>query len=305
MKNKISEITRKKIADTIELSDVSIEGDLGYHEFLNRIFDLKSLPSYDHRYDNAYSDINCHTRWGDYETKTWMFNDARFNLIRCSDDVFIKVIEESLHPLVCRADDRRQKLKGIYDKLLPNDNFELYVSEIMSSIEIYSVREIAKGPDIAGKKHAIISYFNSEYVSSKIKIMEENLNDNPDLSLGTAKELIETYCKSVLKGKDIEYDKDWELQKLFKRTIDVVDFVDLTNVDNPQQAEKSVKQLLSGCNSIIHGVTELRNAYGTGHGKDKDFVCLPSSYVRFVIATVADIILFLLQINGETTEISE
>lgn len=76
-------------------------------------------------------------------------------------------------------------------------------------------------------------------------------------------------------------------------------------VENPEQASKSIKQIMIGCNNIIQGVAELRIAYGSGHGKDKDFKALPIPYVKFAVASVLDIILFLLQINGENTEIIE
>ncbi len=303
MNNKITEITRKKIADHIELSGIFIGGDLNYADFLNRIFDLEALPSFDKRCSNAFSDIHGHSSWGDYTEITWMFYDSRFNLLKCTDNIFVQFIEESLHPLVCKLDEDRLKLKAVYDKLLPNDKFELYVSETISSMDIYSVREIILGQDITIKKHDIIKMFNSEYVTAKIKVMEDNIVTNPDLSLGTAKELIETCCKSILKSKGIIADKNWELQKLFKETINVLSFIELGKVEKPELAEKSIKQVLGGCNSIIQGVAELRNAYGTGHGKDKDFSHLPIVYVKFIVATISDILLFILQINGETTEI--
>lgn len=108
-----------------------------------------------------------------------------------------------------------------------------------------------------------------------------------------------------MKENSQPYDKNWDLGRLFKETISQLSFIDLSVEDNHAQAERSVKQIIGGCNSVIQGIAELRNAYGSGHGKEKDFTALPSSYVKFVVATVSDIVLFLLQINEENTEVIE
>lgn len=304
-KNKITRITRQKIADEIDIANIALGGRLNYADFLNRIFDLKSLPSYDPRDGHAYGDIYRHSNWGDYQQCSWMFFDARFNLLHCNDDVFIKFVSESIHPVVCSDNRETSTLLDIYNKNLVVDGFEIYVSETISSMPIYGIREILSGPDIASKKEEIKVYLNSAYVNAKIKIMTDAIHSDTDLALGTAKELVETCCKSILKEKRFEYDKNWDLPKLFKETINQLSFVDLASVENPEQASRSIKQIMSGCSNIIQGIAELRNAYGSGHGKDKDFKALPIPYVKFSIASISDIILFLLQIHGENTEITE
>ncbi len=57
IKNKITPITRQKIADEIDIANITLGGRLNYADFLNRIFDLKNLPSYDNRDGHAYGDI--------------------------------------------------------------------------------------------------------------------------------------------------------------------------------------------------------------------------------------------------------
>lgn len=205
------------------------------------------------------------------------FFDARFNLLHCDDDTFIKFVSESIHPVVCSDNREISMLLDIFNKHLAIDGFEVYVSETISSMPIYGVREISLGPDISLKKEDIKRLLNSSYVNSKIKIMVDAINTDTDLALGTAKELVETCCKSILKENSQPYDNNWDLGRLFKETICQLSFIDLSVVDNHAQAERSVKQIIGGCNSVIQGIAELRNAYGSGHGKDKDFTALPSS----------------------------
>ena len=55
--DKITITTRQKIADEITLRKISISGRMDDADFLNRIFDLRSLPSNDARYKDAFGDI--------------------------------------------------------------------------------------------------------------------------------------------------------------------------------------------------------------------------------------------------------
>lgn len=57
---KISIIVRQAIFDEITLNKISWSGRLEEPDFLNGIYDLSKMPSYDSRYDNAYDDIRKH-----------------------------------------------------------------------------------------------------------------------------------------------------------------------------------------------------------------------------------------------------
>lgn len=74
-----------------------------------------------------------------------MFFDARFNLLHCDDDTFIKFVSESIHPVVCSDNRETSMLLDIFNKHLAIDGFEVYVLETISSMPIYGVREICPG----------------------------------------------------------------------------------------------------------------------------------------------------------------
>jgi hypothetical protein len=209
MSNNITSITRQLIADEIETSKISICGKLNDAEFLNRIFDLEQLPSQDKRYKTAFGDISCHSRFGDYETITWMFNDSRFNLLHCNDELFIRFICETLNPAVMHKQEDLDKLKAIYSRYLRGDGYELYIRYNISSMPIYGVRKIETGIDIQEK--SIQQYLDSEYVLSKVNLMKSMVKTNTDLALGSAKELLEIVCKSILSEKKYSYTDDMTL----------------------------------------------------------------------------------------------
>lgn len=60
LKNKITDVTRRHIADEMTIGKIWYHGNQTEPDFLARLFDLKSLPSRDGRYSNAYDDIYQH-----------------------------------------------------------------------------------------------------------------------------------------------------------------------------------------------------------------------------------------------------
>ena len=76
-KNGLSQETRQNIIDGLKIDKVAFSGRLGEVEFLERIFDLKSLPSHDSRFEDAAGDIWQHRvnnfDWDD----DWVYGDSR------------------------------------------------------------------------------------------------------------------------------------------------------------------------------------------------------------------------------------
>ncbi len=107
-------------------------------EFLNRLYPLYTLESMDSRFDNAYDDIQKHSRFGDYE-KDWIFKDERFNLKYCADADLLNFLCMIFHPEV--RDEENKNWKIILDEinhLLKQDGYELYPGSQLSGRNIYS-----------------------------------------------------------------------------------------------------------------------------------------------------------------------
>jgi len=144
---------------------------------------------------------------------------------------------------------------------------------------------------------SISKLIDQNYVIKKVRLMHQSLNDNPHLALGTAKELIETCCKSILTKEGIPFERDWDILKLLKETNKAINLVPF-EVENVEMAKSSVSKILGGFSSIVHGVTELRNSYGTGHGHDANFVMLDSMYVKLAVTAAGEIAVFYLTLQN-------
>ncbi|MNY76603.1 hypothetical protein D3C86_2162410 [compost metagenome] len=49
----------------------------------------------------------------------------------------------------------------------------------------------------------------------------------------------------------------------------------------------------------------MRNDFGTGHGKDANFVVIEPKYAKLIVGVVSEIAIFYLSTNGEFAEIIE
>jgi Abortive infection C-terminus len=114
------------------------------------------------------------------------------------------------------------------------------------------------------KKAAVV--FDAKHLSDQIRRMEESIEKDPALSIGTSKELIETTCKTILasRGKTVAGNPD--IPTLTKETLKVLKLVPESIPDAARGAD-IIKRLLSNLGTIGNGLAELRGLYGTGHGK--------------------------------------
>jgi hypothetical protein len=198
---------------------ISWNGRLEETEFLSRLYDLENMPSTDSRFNNALGDIWQH-RINNYDwDDNWVFGDRRFNLMNCDDVLFLQFLCEMLHPIVRNDNTQVTKLHQIFNEYLSKDNFELIEKTRISDRPIFIGRHKLLGKTTIEKSRKEISnYLSDEYVIKQINLMESAIENSPELAIGTAKELIETICNTILAERQIEVDKNWDLLQLLKQT---------------------------------------------------------------------------------------
>ncbi len=302
MATKISEITRRDIIDMIFLDGINIYGRLEEVDFLSRIWALEELPSTDSRFKNAIGDIWQHTVSNDDWDKDWVFHDSRFNLMRGDDETFLRFLCESIHPVVRAEVTECERLCQLYNSYLKNDGYQLVEKTRVSGKPIYSGRYVgvSGSPGINAVREAV-SGMDVGYISQQITRMEAAVNQDPELAIGTAKELVETCCKSILLEAGVEFTKNDDLPKLVKATVTLLA---LTPDDIPEQAKaaETIKWLLSNLASITYGVAELRNNYGTGHGKVGANKGLQSRHAKLAVGAASTLAVFLVETHQVRAE---
>jgi hypothetical protein len=141
----ISEVTRRALFSDLLKPGRLWFGELDETEFLSRIYDLKTLPSGDPRFVDAAGDIWQHRvnnpeDWPD----DWLLSDARFNLLHGDDAVFLRFLEEVIHPAV-RDDGSVRRIWTVFNDRLSVDGWEFLPVELVSGRIRYAPRRKAVG----------------------------------------------------------------------------------------------------------------------------------------------------------------
>ena len=142
--SQISEITKRDIRET--LSSLNLWGRLDEITFLDRLYDLDALPSYDSRFKTAREDIVKHRIANNDWDDDWIFNDDRFGLRDGSDQVFLSFLAELLHPVVRSDREEVASLARTINGLLAPDGYRLVVKEQISGRPLYGATDIEPQP---------------------------------------------------------------------------------------------------------------------------------------------------------------
>lgn len=104
------------------------------------------------------------------------------------------------------------------------------------------------------------------HIEEHIKALERAVVENSGLAFDLAKTVIESACRTILSERNILFDSDDDLPKLFKLVTTNLPLLPVA-VSSEAEARKSLARTLSGLHTALQGVCELRNAYGfASHG---------------------------------------
>jgi hypothetical protein len=121
--------------------------------------------------------------------------------------------------------------------------------------------------------------------------IRHGIAEDPAQAIGSAKELLETVLKTVIREHGQKSRAD--IPELLKKAQAKLDL-------DPKSASGSetLRRTLSNLGQVVHGVAELRSLYGTGHGRSKSRE-LEIAHARLVVNAAITIATFLLEIWQE------
>jgi hypothetical protein len=288
----ISESARRNIIRTIKSEGIKWSGSLDEVDFLSRIYDLDKLPSYDFRYDSAKEDIYQHRinnlDWQD----DWIFDDERFDLMHCADDKFLRFLCEMIDPIVRQDVEETQNLLELFNEQVKPEGYQI-IEEKTRFGRVHYVHSgiLPKIIDALDQVKDSAEELNSVHLQLEIVRMNSAVQADPPLAIGTAKEFLETICKSILKAVNKPMKGSEDLPELMKLTIEKINPLKLEQTD--PEAYKLVRKTLGSLYTLTQSVAELRNKYGTGHGQDKEVIILEPRYAALIVNAAATLALFL------------
>lgn len=289
---------RQEIIDYYIVHGILWYGNLEDHVFLAKLYDLTKLPSTDNRFTNAYDDIWKHRVANNDWDDDWVFSDKRFCLLNTSDQQFLDFVCMTLHPSV-RADAESRSIKDTLNRLLKTCGY--LIKQDISTLGV--VRYIASeynssAIETAETSSQVVQSINSEYINRQMKRMTEAIEEDTELAIGTAKEFVETVCKSILRERGQVVDKDAKLPELVKETRKHLNLLP-EDVHQHAKGKDTIQRLLSNLGTIAQNMAELRGLYGTGHGKDSKHKSLWRRHARLAVNSSIALGIFLWETHDE------
>lgn len=124
--------------------------------------------------------------------------------------------------------------------------------------------------------------------------MRETVAKDPEAALGAAKELTEAVLKLLCDDAGVEVDMKWSLEKLFKVAAGTLD-LDPAAVPDSKAGAESIRKALRGLNQTVVGIDEIRNRFGTGHGRPRMASGLGPRHARLAVGAATTLVNFLLE----------
>lgn len=155
-----------------------------------------------------------------------------------------------------------------------------------------------------GKHHGLehitdaVGEFDLPELHRQIQRMQSAVEDDPGLAIGTAKELVESVCKTILEQRQISFADDADIVQLVKETRKALGLIP-ESIPNAAKGADSIRRLLSNLGNVAQGLGELRNLYGTGHGKGGATKGLSPRHARLAVGTAATLSTFLFETHLE------
>ncbi len=291
--NRIRRQTRRKIFDHVSLEDTYWAGRLDDVAFLQRVFDLTELPSHDSRFHDAESDIWQHRINNNDWENDWIFADPRFDLMGTGDEKFLQFLCQMIHPVVRPATDEAESLADAFNEALRPDGYELVIEDRIGKRPIWGAVELSLSG--AGGQLAIRAArttFDAEYIQRQIGRIEQAIEGDPALAIGTAKELVESTLRAVLEARAVNADTSADIAKLMRLVQKQLRLVP-DEVTDAAKAADSVRRVLGSLATVVQGMAELRNAYGSGHGHAPSRRGLTSRHARLAAGAASTLCVFL------------
>lgn len=292
--------TRQDIFDGLRIDKVAWSGSLGEVEFLERLFDLKKLPSGDSRFKDAAGDIWQHRvnnpeDWND----DWIYGDDRFNLLDGGSDNFLRFLCEMVHPVV--RPDRNEALKLVQhlNDQLRKDGWQLVEEERIAGRPRFVPRNIRSSSyRSVSRARSVADALDAGWMQKEIARLEHAVDRDPALAIGTAKELVETCCKTILAKRGIEVSKNDDLPKLTKALAKELKLVP-EGISDEAKGATAIRLILQNLSVLTQHIAELRGLYGSGHGRDGKHRGLEPRHARLAVGAAVAFIDFVTETYRE------
>ncbi|MBR0643321.1 abortive infection family protein [Plastoroseomonas hellenica] len=139
-----------------------------------------------------------------------------------------------------------------------------------------------------------LTKINAPQLTAQIERIRLAVDNDPALAIGTAKELVETTCKTILGDLNATPPSSMEVGDLVKETLKHLKLLP-DNIPDSAKGADAIKKTLRSLSAVVQGMAETRNLYGTGHGADGKARGLTPRHARLMAGAATTLATFLFE----------
>lgn len=231
-----------------------------------------------------------------YYTVDWSDRKSTKRVLRVFEDVVSKLLapEEPFDWFMRSDSEKENHLKVNHNtakkliSFLKQDGFEWQDGKFIDSVSTPGLDDLS----------SITKPFEWHHLALQIQRMKESVAVDPSLAIGTAKELIETVCKTILDERGVIITNTPEIPLLTKTVLTELSLVP-EGIEDEKRGSDIIKAILRSLGTIGNNLAQLRSLYGTGHGKNAKNLALQSRHAKLAVGTAATFVTFLFETHQE------
>ena len=150
------------------------------------------------------------------------------------------------------------------------------------------LESVSKSPADEAVTEQVLKVDSAHVQQAWEKALDRRGND-PDGAITAARTLLETVCKHVLDEEGVTYDEKADLSKLYNLVANEL------SIAPSQQTLDILKQITSGCISVVTGLGALRNKLGDSHGKGKEGISVDPRLAHLAVNLAGAMAMYLIE----------
>jgi len=290
----ISKKTQAAMLDELRAKGTIWYGNVNEVDFLNGIFDLATMPSLDSRFETAEGDIWQHRINNDDWPLDWIFGDSRFSLYTLDQATFLKFISEVLNPVVRKDASEQAQLAATFNGHLRRDGWELVEDVIVDGRPKFEPERTTQRLDISARRiKAVAASLDSSNLYEDLRRLERVGDAEPGEAIALAKEIVESCCKLILDDRGVSYGEKADIPELLKSLRNEIQIMP-QGINENARAANEIREVLTSLGKIAYALGPIRNAYGKGHGRGRDFKGLEPRHGRLAVGAASTFVDFVL-----------
>jgi hypothetical protein len=154
------------------------------------------------------------------------------------------------------------------------------------------IKRLATPTHQPSRLEAFMNVGDMEGIQKALNRIRSSVDSDPDLAIGSSKELIESVCKTILDDRSVVIKDSIGFTELTREAFSTLSLTP-DNISQTTRAADEVKRMLANLNSIVRQIEAIRDLYGTGHGRHAKAKGLQPRHARLVSGCAEVLCIFL------------